>query len=229
MLRSNSFRWLVALIVAGIGIAVVALTGYVPPFSNRPNIGPPPAGPFSNRQSITPPVVTPLTPLREVSPATAADEAKGIFSGPIGEFVITPRKKADYPPCPEPIKRTQNYKGSELYSPIFGDNLEVYECGNGRILSVAIIGGPAMGRRYFIGPAILPWQGPFDRLKLLTVGGHSAIVQLPHPAFPGSMRLAVIQRFPTDNGPGILVWIDDAGSSLEKAAALAARIIGLRL
>jgi hypothetical protein len=165
--------------------------------------------------------------LREVHPATAADEAKGIFSGPLGEFLVAPREQAAHPPCPQPYTKTQNYKTSELYSPVFGDNLEVYQCANGKVLNIAIIGGPSMGRGYFVGPAKLPWEGPFDRLVLLTVGGHSAIAQMPHPAFPGSLRLAVIERFPAGNDPGILVWIDDAGSNLEKAAALAARIMGV--
>jgi hypothetical protein len=139
--------------------------------------------------------------------------------------MVTPHVQSTHPPCPEPITRTQNYKTSELYSPVFGDDLEVYECGNGKIVN--IVAGHAEGRGYFTGSPKLPWEGPFGRLVLLTVGGYPAIAQLPHPAFPGSLRLAVIQRFPTANEPGILVWIDDAGS-LKNATALAARIMGVQ-
>jgi len=216
MLRSRLFRWVAVAVVIAVGVTIAAVAGSVGPFSNRPNISPPP------------PPGRPATPLSQVDPATAADEAKGLYKGPLGDFVVNPREQAAFPPCPLPMKRTQNYKTSELYSPVFGENLEVYECANGKIVNIAFIGGPAMGRGYFTGPAKIPWEGPFDRLVLLTVGGHSAIAQLPHPAFPGSLRLAVIERFPSGNEPGILVWIDDAGSSLERAAALAARIMGVQ-
>jgi hypothetical protein len=225
MLRSRFLRGLILLVVVALGVTLVSIAGSIGPWRNREAVTP---GPWRNREAVTPPPPgTPATPLREVHQATAADEAKGIFSGPIGEFLVTPGEKAAYPPCPEPITRTINYKTSELYSPIFGDP-EVYQCGNGKIVNIAIIGGPSMGRRYFVGPAKLPFEGPFDRLVLLTVGGHSAIAQLPHPAFPGSLRLTVIERFPTSNDPGILVWLDDAGSSLEKAKVLAARIMGVQ-
>jgi hypothetical protein len=166
--------------------------------------------------------------LSQFDPATAADEAKGVYTGPLGEFLVTPGEAAEYPPCPKPYKRTQNFKSSELYSPIFGENLEVNECSNGKIAGISIIGGPSIGRRYFVGPAKVPYEGPFDRLVLLTVGGHSAIAQLPHPAFPNSLRLAVIERFPSSNEPGILVWIANGGSDLKEASALAARIMGVQ-
>jgi hypothetical protein len=108
---------------------------------------------------------------------------------------------------------------------MFGEDPEVVECGNGKIIIIGI--WPPMGRGYFVGPAKVPYEGPFDRLVLLTVGGHPAIAQLPHPAFPGRWRLNVIQRFPTREQPGIMVAIDIA-RSLEEATALAAQIMGVQ-
>ncbi len=215
-----------AVVAIGVSIAVVARS--VGPLGNRPRVSPPPPLGYRPNVSPPPPPGRSPTPLREVDPATAADEAKGVYNGPLGEFLVTPQEAATYPPCPKPFKRTQNFKTSELYSPLFGENREVYECGNGKIIDISVMGGPAVGRRYFVGQAKVPYVGPFDRLVLLTVGGYPAIAQLPHPAFPQSLRLAVIQRFPSSNEPGILVWVDDSGLSLKDTAALAAQIMGVR-
>jgi len=38
----------------------------------------------------------------------------------------------------------------------------------------------------------------------------------------------VILRFPSNNRPGIMVWIHNTDKSLEEAAALAAQIMGVR-
>ena len=216
MLRSRVFRLVAILAVLAVGITIAAVAGSVGPFGNRQGVSPPP------------PLGRAPTPLREVDSATAADEAKGVYEGPLGNFLVTPQEAAAYPPCPEPIRRTQNFKTSELYSPFFGENREVYECGNGKIVDISFMGGPAMGRRYFVGQAKVPYVGPFDRLVLLTVGGYPAIAQLPHPAFPNSLRLAVIQRFPSSHEAGILVWIDNSGRSLKETAALAAKIMGVQ-
>jgi hypothetical protein len=120
-----------------------------------------------------------------------------------------------------------------LYSPLFGENPEVVECGNGKIIIIGIV--PAIGRQYFVGRAKVPWDCVLDRFVLLTVGGHPAIAQLPHPACWGGVRMAVIQRFPFSGEPGILVSIDNGGRGLEDpaerlkaAAALAAQIMGVQ-
>jgi hypothetical protein len=106
---------------------------------------------------------------------------------------------------------------------MFGEDPEVVECGNGKIIMI----GSIWGKRYFVGPAKVPYTGPLDRLLLLTVGGHPAIAQSPHPAFPDDWRLAVIQRFPTSQEPGILVAIDHT-RSLKEGAASAAQMMGVQ-
>lgn len=210
----KSLRWLGALIVLAVGVAVAAVTGSVPPFSDRPHVIPPPPGEEPR-------------PLSETNPAAAADQAKPIFTGPLGEFLVTPRVAADFPPCPGPRRRTESYKSHELYSPIFGEGLEVYECANGIIPYIMRdYAGP--GKRYFVGPAKVPYEAPFDRLVLLTIGGHPAIAQLSVPGDPGGLRIAAIERFPSTHLPGILVVIDNTSLGLEEAAAAVARILGVR-
>lgn len=190
--------------------------------------GGPRVGSVSNRPNITPaPPGSPPTPLSQVHPATAADEAKGTYTGPLGDFFVTPAKTSAAPPCPEPRKfKSQHLKASELYSPVFGEAPNVVECGDGKIIMIGLSGG-LVGRLYFVGPASVPYEGPFDRLVLLTVGGYPAIAQLPHPAFPDSFRLTVIQRFPSAHEPGIMVWIDNA-RSLKDAETIVARIMGVQ-
>jgi len=210
MLRSRLFRWVAVAVVIAVAVTIAAVAGSVGPFSNRQSVSPPP------------PPGRPATPLSQVDPATAADEAKGIYTGPLGDFSVTPQEVAASP-CSQRVKRTQNFKTSELYSPAFGEDPWAYECDG----KVALVMGGHYGKTYFVGPAKVPYEGPFDRLVLLTVGGHSAIAQLPHPAFPNSLRLTAIERFPGGNAPGILVYIDH-GRSLEEAVAFAARLMGVQ-
>src|SRR2546425_12740221 len=100
MLRSRLFHWVAVAVVIAVGVTIAAVAGFVGPFSNRPNISPPP------------PPGRPATPLSQVDPATAADEAKGLYKGPLGDFVAnTPRQPA-FPPGPLPTKRPPKYKNS---------------------------------------------------------------------------------------------------------------------
>ena len=87
-----------------------------------------------------------------------------------------------------------------------------------------------MGKRYFVGPAKVKMNyiAPLDRFRLLTVAGHPALAQLPAPGDPEGLSLVVIQRFPSNIKPGIMVWIDFTNKSVEETAALAAKIMGVR-
>ena len=106
--------------------------------------------------------------------------------------------------------------------------LFVAECADGKIVVIEIYGPEIIGRGYFVGKPIVHYEAPIDRLKLLTVGGKSAIAQLPTPGFPGDLRLNVIERFPDGNQPGILVGITNTFKSFDEAADLAARIMGVQ-
>ena len=188
--------------------------------------------PFRTRSPVTTsPANVPQEPrpLSGSDPAAATDPAKSAYRGPLGDFFVTgsPNEGAAYPPCPQPKRPARNYKASELYSPIFG-NPEVGECANGLIPAISVYGGPSMGKRYFVGPAKVNDVAPLDRFRLLTVAGHPAIALLPAPGDPEGLRLVVIQRFPSNIKPGIMVWIDFTDKSVEETAALAAKIMGVR-
>ena len=193
------------------------MTRFVRPFRVRPPV-------------TTSPEVKPQQPRpsSEPNPAATADPAKQAYTGPLGDFLVTPHQAADWPPCPEPRRPAQNYKTSEIYSPVFGDLKEVSECADGKIIGLSVYGEPSIGKRYFVGPAKVPYTAPFDRLILLTVAERPAIARLPAAGDPEGLRLAVIQRFPSSNQPGIMVWIDFTSKSVAEAAALAAQIMGVR-
>ena len=170
-------------------------------------------------------------PLSGPDPAAATDPAKPAYRGPLGDFFVTgsPNEGAAYPPCPQPSRPAQNYKASELYSPVFGDLEGLEECADGKMLNITAAHGRALiGKRYFVEPARVPFEAPRERLVLLTIAGKPAIAKSPAPGYPGTLRLAVIQRFPRDNQPGIMAWIDNTEMSLEAAATLAEQIMGVR-
>ena len=126
-------------------------------------------GPFRVRPPITTsPVTAPQQPRAssEPNPTATADPAKPAYRGPLGDFFVTGNgnEGAAYPPCPQPSRPAQNYKASEVYSPVFGD-LEVNECANGLIPGISVYGRPSMGKRLFVGPAKVNWVAPLDRLK----------------------------------------------------------------
>jgi hypothetical protein len=196
--------------------SVVAIALFVRPFQVRPSV------------TTSPTKQQPLS-LETTNPVMAVGQAKPAYRGPLGDFFVTgnAHEGADFPPCPRPIRPAQNYKASEVYSPVFGD-AEVNECANGLIPGISVYGKPAMGKRYFVGLAKVNYFAPLERLRLLTVAGRPAIAQLPAPHDPDGLRLAVLQRIPGNNQPGIMVWIDFTFQGLEEAAALAAQIMGVR-
>ena len=172
-------------------------------------------------------------PEREFKPRTAQDEAKGLYHGPLGDFLVTHMVWPDRPPCPKPSRQAKNYKTSELYSPVFGENPEALECADGKIwLMSTYIFEPSgnqvmVGKAYFVGAAKVPFEVSLDRLMLLTIAGKPAIARLLAPGVPWSPPdLAVIERFPSNNRPGIMVTVQGSDRTLEEIVALAARIIG---
>jgi len=203
-----------------VGLTVIAVARSIGPLRDRPRVMPSPA---------TEPQQPPSS--GETKPAAAGDQAKPAYEGPLGDFLVGLHQGSDSPPCPKPFRpaKIEKIKASELYSPIFGNKLEgVTECADGRIVAIEIYGMEIIGKGYFVGKPIILYEVPLDRLKLFAVAGKPAIAQLPMPGFPGSLRLAVIERFPRVEQPGILVAIDDTFKSLEQAIELATRIMGVR-
>jgi hypothetical protein len=152
-----------------------------------------------------------------VDEAFRADQAKPRYKGPLGDFLVEPLRNAEYPPCPQPMRpidRDRDLKTSELWRPglvpinlgyVGGPEGPALKCADGTILGLVLT--EYTGRRYFVGPAIVPYQAPLDRLVLMTVAGHPAIAELPIPGWPNAFELTVVQRFPSDKKPGILVYV----------------------
>jgi len=187
-----------AVVAAALVAAVVALS----------------AGPFNDAREHAPP--------GEETPILA-DEFVA-FKGQLGDFVVVPDQAADYP-C-QSTAVSPDPQASELYSPVFSPDAVAGQCENGLIVSITDQGREVTGRRYFIGEARVPFEAPKDRLVLLTVGGKPAIAQLPMPGFPGTLRLAVVDRFPDGQEPGILTFVDNTDMTLEQGAKLAEEIMG---
>lgn len=218
MVRTRLSRWVAILVVFAVGLAAVAVARSIGPFRLRPS-------------TTTTPVTQNQQPRSGgTDPAMAADQAKPRYEGPLGDFIVGTNQGSSLPPCPRPLRPAKNdkIKTSELYSPVFGENLEgqVSECADGKIIAIEIYGLEIIGRAYFVGKPIVPYEAPLDRLKLLTVAGRPAIVQLPVPGFPGTLRLAVIERFPKENQLGIIVGIENTMKSLDEAIEVVAAIMG---
>lgn len=217
MSRFVKSRRLAILVAVGLVVAVVAVAWSFGLFGIRP------AGttPFPAQRSPDPASGT---------PPAAADQTA--YEGPLGDFLVGIHQGSSGLPCPRPFRPAKNekIKASELYSPVFGDNLEgfVVECADGKIVLIEIYGPEIIGRGYFVGRPVVPYEVPLQRLRLLTVAGKPAIAQLPSPGFAWTLRLAVIEWPSRGDQPGILVSIEDTNRTIEEAAELAARIMGVR-
>jgi hypothetical protein len=174
----------------------------------------------------------PFDPSPVANPPPAPERTKPVYEGPLGDFIVGIHQGSSAPPCPRPFRRAKNekIKASDLYSPVFGENLEgfVNECADGRIDAIEIYGRDVIGKAYFVGKPIITYEAPLERLKLLTVAGKPALAQLPTPGFYFLLRLVAIERFPNSNQPGIFVEVDNTDKSLEAATELAAQIMGVR-
>ena len=224
MVTTRLLPRLAVLVAVAVGLTAVAVTRSIGPFRVRPPV---------TTSPVTEPY--PFRLSREPNPALTTDQEKPAYEGPLGDFIVGRHQGSSLPPCPQPYRpaKSAKIKASELYSPVFGEmfgDLEgfVTECADGKITVIEIYGREIIDRVYFVGKPIVPYQAPLDRLKLLTVAGKPAIVQLPTPRFQGDLRLDVIERFPNGNQLGILVGITNTFKTLDEAADLAARIMAVR-
>jgi len=179
-----------------------------------------------------------LTPIPDVESAierakqaSAADNAKPRFRGELGDFVIVePGTGAGYP-CPEPYQPATNPERSELYFEFPGAVIDMVGSCQGTIFGITANVGDGysmVGRGYFLGPKLEePFDAPADRLKLITVGGKPALAELPIPDhFLSTTQVVVIERFPSEEAPGIMAWARSVGK-LERAIALAELVMGV--
>lgn len=156
-----------------------------------------------------------------LEPTIQADRALPPARGPLGDFVIAgfteTEPKIEIPCARSPERAVDDpasIQQSELYSPAFGDALEVYDCPNG---SVNFIGGyvqhetgvTEFARFHFVGDAIVESDAPRERLETTTVGGYPALVErgLDVSPFPRQNRIFVIERSPVGQAPGIMLVV----------------------
>jgi hypothetical protein len=180
-----------------------------------------------------------LTPIPDVESAIerakeagAADKAKPRFRGERGDFVIVEPGEGGGYPCPEPYQPGTDPERSELYFELPGSTIDMVGSCQDTIISITANVGDGysrVGRGYFLGPKLEePFDAPAERLKLITVGGKPALAVLPIPdSFLSTTQVVVIERFPSEEAPGITLWAQSVGS-LERAIALAEQIMGVR-
>jgi hypothetical protein len=221
VIRSKAVPWLAILAVVAVAVTVVVAARSVGFFRVRP-----PVATLPVPQSI------PFDPSPRANPPPVPERTKPVYEGPLGDFIVGIHQGSSAPPCPRPFRRAKNekIKASDLYSPVFGKNLEgfVAECADGRIVAIEIYGREVIGKAYFVGKPIITFEAPLDGLKLLTVAGKPALAQIPMPGFHWFLSLVVIERFPNSNQPGIFAGVDNTDKSLEEASELAAQIMGVR-
>jgi hypothetical protein len=170
-------------------------------------------------------------PVERAKQASEADRAKPRFMGELGDFVIVEPNTSDNYSCPEPYQPATDLEGSELYFSLPGAVLDMAGSCQGTVTSIRMIfpdSGDMVGRSYFLGPKSGgSWDAPEDRLKLITVGGKPALAELPIPDdFASQSQVVVIERFPSEEAPGITVWARTT-NDLDKAIALAEEIMGV--
>ncbi len=156
-----------------------------------------------------------------LEPTIQADQALPAARGRYGDFVIAGLAETEPKieiPCSRSPERAvtdpARIEQSELYSPTFGDALEVYDCPNG---TVNFIGGytqhetgiTEFARYHFVGDAIVESDAPRERLEIATVGGHPALIVrgLDISPFPAQTRIFVIERAPSAQQPGIMLVV----------------------
>jgi hypothetical protein len=147
----------------------------------------------------------------ELRTRIAEDQAKPIFNGILGDFEIRPDDRdislSEF--CSEglPKSRGENFESSELNQQ---GMTEQVVCPDGRVVTTYAFG---VGRRsYFAGSPKITTKAPVDRLEVTSVEGRPALIVAP-PAGLGHHFVYVIQRFPSQDKPGILIAALGVGSN----------------
>lgn len=175
------------------------------------------------------------------------EAAKPRFTGLLGDFqVLSPNahvpEDARLFACDGGASMTQVgsdeavLRSSELWSPAFDVKEGAgWSCPGSGIILVNNQGlegetsdgeGVAKIRGYFRSvPVTILRDAPRDRLELVTVKGHPGLLEHPIEGYPYAVAsLAVIERYPKGNDPGIVVLVERA-SSADRAIELAAEVM----
>ena len=113
----------------------------------------------------------------------------------MGEFVVSRDFTGLEPVCPAD-------GGAALYT----DRVKARYGGKVDV-GVCTLEADGLGIGYYTGRAVVSFDAPFERLKLVSISGRPAIVEVP-ASFIMPTRLMVIARTPTDGAPGIMMRID---------------------
>ncbi len=182
-----------------------------------------------------------LPPLAEIDAIGAADLAKGRFEGEMGDFLVLNSigdraKEAFVFGCGDEAytfeRNMDILRRHELWAAGFGADGNGVGCEGSGIHIVnndgddGRRGATGLARFYLDGlPMPVLAEAPSDRLELIEVEGHPAVIEHPVEGFPFAYaNLTVIERYPVGDVPGIVVRVTLAPSS-EKAIALAEELM----
>lgn len=168
-------------------------------------------------------------PADKIQRAMEQEAAKPRFSGRLGDFVVVPLNgelpaEANIFSCATtPVPVADSLRSEQLWSDAFADGWMGWACAGKGVVLVNNEGGArgapgsdgsGLARGYIRSvPLPVARDAPRDRLELITVEGHPALLEHPIPDYPyGTANLVVIERFPEGEEPGIAVFIDMAPS-----------------
>lgn len=181
-------------------------------------------------------------PLDVIQEALDQDAAKGRHTGRLGDFIVYPQTgqvpdEAFVFRCPAsvPVSDLAVLEAHELWSDGFEPQAVGWSCGDGEIILVNNGGGDGyeahpdgvvLIRGYFRNlPVPTLRDAPLDRLELIEVEGHPALIERPVEGYPyAKAGLVVIERYPDGRVPGILVRVEFAPSA-ERAIQLAEQLM----
>jgi hypothetical protein len=163
----------------------------------------------------------------KVETAMAEERSKPRFTGELGDFlIVTDASEANIFQCAStPVPLSDALKSEELWSDAFGDTGFGWACPGQGVTAVNNMGPGGEGSdggdgsvqiRAYIRSVPLPllWDAPRDRLELVTVEGHPGLLERPIPEYPyRQANLAVIERYPDGDTPGIAVFVEMAPSA----------------
>ena len=237
-MRQILFFAVVLALVAGAGVW----------FALDRNAAPEPPRTISSQPTATPEQAT-ATPsperisIEDIQRAFDRDVALGRFAGRLGDFQVY-TKFRDVPDeaqilyCSDGGPRSAVtdagvLKRHELWSDLFGSIGIGWECDDGEIVllntgkeSLPEMEGGGFSKMYFWQlPVPVVMEAPLDRIELIEIDGHVAIIEHPMEVYPyAQANLVVIERYPTGDLPGIVAFVHFAPSS-EVAIAIAQALV----
>ena len=174
------------------------------------------------------------SPAKTVQDALDVEAAKPSFTGQLGDFVVylplggEVPTEADIFRCADGrgatnVRVDDTLRKHELWSDAFADGGNGWSCeGRGVILvnnsdentSSGRGDGSSLARGYIRSlPVPLVREAPQDRLELITVEGHPGLLEHEVKGYPyPHVSLAVVERPPDGDRPGIVVFVQFAPS-----------------